>query len=207
MTQSIRCLAVVLSAAAVSVLAACSDGSGGSVTQQGVVTGPSGLKVTATISAATLGDDCGGSTGSFAPSESPGRCAPTDGGADSQCGASSCRQSSMQVGFTTEGTGNARVEVVAVKLLDANAGNEVSSLTASQPQSWNGSTYVTWDQTLSPNGSLKSSYRLSSPGWSAMGTTDTYSREFRIKLTLKIDGVETTLQSAPIRRESAVAPT
>src|SRR5262245_11543946 len=79
-------------------LAACSGGSGttggttGPLQQQGLLSGASGLEITASIAAVTLGDECGG--GGQAPaSDFAGKCAVSTG-----CG-SICQASNLQLVF------------------------------------------------------------------------------------------------------------
>jgi len=194
---------LALSAAA---LIACTAGTGGN----GTGTGPggssppeqtaevnrSGLTVTATIASVTLGDECGSSSGLAAPSQDcAGDCR------------SSCESSNVQIAFTASAGGKAApVEIVSVSLVDATMATVVDSLTASKPQVWNGSTYAPWDQNVTPGGDLKASYDLSSPGWSKIdgsGTakTSSYSRSFKLHVTLRIDGVEVTLESVALNRQ------
>lgn len=169
--------------------------------EQVTVSPPStALEVTATIVSATLGDECGGGAGEgkFAPSD----CAPTDGG---QCG-SICRESNVQLSFKTGAGSAAKVEITSVTLHDSKTGAKVDTLQASSPQSWNGSGYAAWDETLAPSSEIKASYDLTAPKWSAMGTgANLYSATYRLRVALKIDGVAVLLESAELSREPAVA--
>jgi hypothetical protein len=159
------------------------------------------LEVTATIVAATLGDECGG--GGFAPGA--GDCAPTPDGKG--CG-SICRESNVQLSFKTGAGDKSTVEVVAVTLHDGKTGSKLDTLKASDPQSWTGSTYAPWDQTLSPSSELKASYDLTAPAWSTIGSGTAYgnySAEYRLRVSLRIDGALVVLESALLSREPAVA--
>lgn len=186
-----------------------SSGSSGSTVpqQQAQVTSPtSGLTITATISAATLGEgDCGGSGLRAAPA---GDCAESaDGGG---CGGPSyCQQSNVQIAFTSEaGAQGAKVEIVSVTLHDSATGGLVDTLAASKPQSWTGSGYAAWDETLEPGAELKASYDLSAPKWSTVTSakgTSSYSTKYKLNVTLRIDGVEVVLQSTDLNREPQVA--
>jgi hypothetical protein len=188
-------------------LVACAGGSG-TVTStnspppvvEGEVTATSGTKITATISAATLGEDCGGGSGAFAPS---GDCAAESKGG---CGGG-CQQSNVQIAFTAgSGASAARIEVIGVKLVSATDGSEVDSLTASTPQSWNGSGYAAWNETVPPSSSLKASYNLTAPQWSTIENGKTsYSTSYRLHVTLRIDGTTITLTSKDLNREPMVA--
>lgn len=225
MFKSLRC-AVVLGALGIAVFA-CTAGSGSTTgglsepQKQAQVTSPSsGLVITATISAVTLGDECAATNGGgFAPAD----CAPTqvaDSGAESGsggaakggCGGTSyCQQSNVQIAFTAgTGTQSAKVEVVTVTLLDSASGKVVDTLKTSHPQVWTGNGYTSWDQTIKPAGDLKASYDLSAPAWSTLSGTDTrttssYSTKYKLHVTLRIDGVEITLESTDLSREPAVA--
>lgn len=204
---------VTASAAVVLAVAvfACSGGTGtvggtnGSTpVDNGTLTSTNGLTVDATISAATLGDECA-SSGAPAQGDVAGKCAPSESGfAPTGCGG--CQQSNVQISFTSsDGSAAAKIEILAVTLHDANDGSEVDSLDASNPQKWNASGgYTAWDQTIAPKSELKASYTLSSPAWSTMSDTS-YSRKFRLRVTVKVDGTQVVLQSAILSREPAVA--
>jgi hypothetical protein len=184
-----------------------SGSSSGALTPQeeATVSPPSSaLEVTASIIAVTLGDDCGSSkSGSFAPA---GDCAPDpDGGGCS--GGSLCRESNVQLSFKTGNGSNAKVEITEVTLHDGKTGGKVATLTASSPQSWNGTEYAAWDQTLAPSSDVKASYDLSSPTWSSIEKDgkSSYSSTYRLRVALKIDGVAILLESRELNREPAVA--
>lgn len=199
--------AVVLAA----VMFACSGGTGtvggggGSTTpvENGHVTSSAGMNVDATISAATLGDECGGggqAESKFAPAD----CAPIDGGS---CGGGSfCQQSNVQIAFTSgDGSAPAKIQIVSVTLHDANDGSQIDELDASNPQKWNTSGgYQAWDQSIAPKTELKASYSLSAPAWSTM-SDQSFSRKFRLRVTVTIDGSTVVLQSTILSREPAVA--
>jgi hypothetical protein len=171
--------------------------------RQAEVTLPgSGVKITATncVSAtppSTKAADGGGASG----------IAPSDG-----CGSPSsyCQGSNVQIAFNaTAGSQSATVEIVSVTLLDASTGKLVDTLHASKPQSWNGNAYTTWDQSIAAAGELKASYDLTSPAWSTLSGSDTsrtaYSTAYTLNVTLRIDGVEVTLESASVNREPPVS--
>ena len=229
MFKNLRC-AVVFGALGLAVFA-CTAGSGNTglgssePQKQAQITSPtSGLVVTATISAVTLGDECAAAAGTSLA----GDCAPStppssvDGGADGGgsakgvpggCGGTSyCQQSNVQIAFTAgTGTQGAKVEIVTVTLLDSATGNVVDTLKASHPQAWSGNAYATWDQTIKPAGELKASYDLSAPKWSTLSgtsdsrTTSSYATKYKLHVTLRIDGVEITLESTDLSREPPVA--
>jgi hypothetical protein len=199
------CAAIALAA----VLFACSGGTGtiggtgtssSTPVENGQLTSANGLSVEATIAAATLGDECGGASG--APSSDfAGKCASESG----DCG-SYCQQSNVQISFTSsDGSTPAKIQILAVTLNDAGDGSELDQLEASNPQKWNTTGgYAAWDETITPKTELKASYTLSSPAWSTM-SDQSYSRKFRLRVTVKIDGAQVVLQSAILSREPAVA--
>ena len=224
MFKSLRC-AVVVGALGLAVFA-CTAGSGSTSLgssepqKQAQITSPSsGLVVTATISAVTLGDECAASAGisaDCAPSAPQQADSGAEGGAAKApggCGGPSyCQQSNVQLAFTASaGTQSAKVEVVSVTLLDAASGNLADTLKASHPQVWNGNGYTTWDESIKPGGDMKASYDLSAPAWSKLSgtsdsrTTASYSTKYKLQVTLRIDGVEFTLESTELSREPAVA--
>ena len=209
------------------VLVACTVGSATSSSSalpqtQAEITSPtSGMKVTTSIVAVTLGEECGGASsadrsaaGACAPSDP---IAPSDGGAEGGgagkagpgCGGTSyCQQSNVQIAFSAgAGSQAARIEIVRVELLDS-TGSIVDTLTASKPQAWNGGSYAAWDQTVKPAGDTKTSYDLTAPAWSKIdssGTSRSYSAKYKLHVTLRIDGLEIKLESNALSREPAVA--
>jgi hypothetical protein len=232
MLKSLRC-AVALGTLGLAVFA-CTAGSGGvgiggggagEPQKQASVTSPtSGLVVTATISAVTLGDECAATAGTssgFAADCAPAPSTIVDSGveggsakaAPGGCGGPSyCQQSNVQIAFTAAaGTQNAKVEIVSVTLLDAATDKVVDTLKASHPQAWSGNGYASWDGSIKPAGDLKASYDLSAPAWSTLSgtsdsrTTSSYSTKYKLNVTLTIDGVQVTLESTDLSREPPVA--
>ncbi|MDB4995695.1 MAG: hypothetical protein JWM74_3127 [Myxococcaceae bacterium] len=183
--------------------------------EQAQITSPSsGLVVTATIAAVTLGDDCGGGSSGVAKAPSMQDCAaPADAGPDgaaskSECGGGSyCQQSNVQIAFTTsKGDKAAKVTIVEVTLHDATNGSKVDTLATSAPQVWTGSAYAKWDESLQPASDIKASYNLAAPGWSRLSSgTNSYAQKYRLHVTLEIDGVQVILESAVLNREPQVA--
>lgn len=180
----------------------------GAPVTEGEVQSQSGLTVSATIVAVTLGDDCpsaGAPSLCAAPEEdSSGTKKPSGDAAPGGCG-STCQQSNVQLSFsTTAGTGNAKIEVVSVTLHDASSGSLVDTLTAREPRAWTGSSYASWDQSLKPASETKASYYLTAPSWGTVGSS--YSQKFKLRVTVRIDGqASITLESQILNREPAVA--
>jgi hypothetical protein len=119
----------------------------------------------------------------------------------------------VQIAFNaTAGSKGAVIQVVKVELVDSASGSLVDTLTASKPQVWNGNAYAAWDQNVTPGGDLKASYDLTAPKWSTIdsstaagGTTRTgggsYSKSFKLHVTLLVDGVEIILESTDLNRQ------
>jgi hypothetical protein len=106
---------------------------------------------------------------------------------------------------SSEGSAPAKIEILGVTLHDASDGAELDQLDVSNPQKWDPSGgYAAWDQTITPKTELKASYNLSSPSWSTIGD-QSFSRKFRLRVTVKVDGSTVVLQSAVLSREPAVA--
>ena len=215
MLKSLRSAAVLgaLGIALIACTAGSTSGSTGASSQpvqQGQVKTPSGVTVTASISAVTLGEECaqaGGlaSSDCAAPPAGEGKFAP---GSSGGCGSSYCQQSNVQIAFNAgQGAGSARIEVVTVTLHDAASGDLVDTLVPSKPQAWSGNGYTAWDQSIPPAGDLKASYNLSAPTWSKItsGGNTTYSTKYKLQVTLRIDGSEITLESTNLNREPQVA--
>jgi hypothetical protein len=155
------------------------------------VTSTSGVIVTASIAASTLGDGC-----------------PAGG-------AGYCQRSNMQLAFKAGvGTKNAVIEVVKVALIDVSNSSVLETLAVTSPAVWNGRLYTAWNQQVPPNGDLKASYDLASPDWSKIdgnnntgtssgGTSSrtSYSKNFKLHVTLRIDGVDVILESANLNRQ------
>lgn len=154
---------------------------------------------------------CGGSTQSDTPEQPRVTTSPTSGlKLTSVISAASLGESSanVQLAFLAgEASGTASVEVVSVTLVDATSGSVVDTLEPSSPQVWNGSGYVPWNQRITPGGDLRASYQLTAPKWSTIeqggaGTRTSYSRTFKMRVTLRVDGVDVLLQSTDLNREA-----
>ena len=154
------------------------------------------LEVTASIISVTLGEDCGGA------GLRAGDCAPTPDGKG--CGLV-CQQSNVQLSFKTGAGKSAKVQILAVTLHDATTGAKVDDLDPSKPQLWTGSVYAAWNETLTPSSDMKTSYDLSAPSWSTIGSGNSYSSKYRLRVSLRIDGVLVTLESTILSREPQVA--
>jgi hypothetical protein len=144
-----------------------------------------GIKVSATIAAASLGG--GGFSGSGA--------------------------ANVQIAFfASDATSAASIAITKVILLDAKSGATVDTLEASSPGVWNGRLYETWNEKVTPGGDLRASYALTTPDWSTIESgakrttgTGSYSITYKLRISMLIDGTEITLESEELQREPEVA--
>lgn len=196
------------------VVFACTGGGGAVGTgtpppaPEGEVLSQGGLEVKAAFSAATLGDEgCNGGAAK-ASSDAAGVCAPSFGDANRGGCGGGCRSSTLQLSFTTSGaaTASAKVEITAVTLHDVSTGAEVAKLTVSSSELWDKATsgYTAWNGTLSGTVNAQASYRLSTPEWSKLGLSPS-NKQYRLQITLVIDGETLVLESDALSREPDVA--
>jgi hypothetical protein len=158
---------------------------------------PEGPRVTASISAVTLGEDC---ASAGAPKE-PGLadCA------DESC-PFLCQQSNLQLSLAASGDGVARIEVASVRILDENTGAMLDEVESREPQRWSPPRYTAWDERLAAPQSLTVSYKLSAPNWRRIESSARLrARTYRIEVVLIIDGVARTLILDGVSREPEVA--
>ena len=113
--------------------------------------------------------------------------------------------------FASDATAPASVSIAKVLLVDSRTGATVDTLEASTPGVWNGRSYETWNEKVTPGGDLKASYQLTAPKWSAIdgnGTrtsgTSSYSIPYKLRISLLIDGSEVTIDSEELQREPQV---
>lgn len=172
--------------------------------------------VSAAIASASLANDCpspdGGSAG---VAESCARRPAVDGGGafDSACG-SYCRQTNLQINFTVASIGTPPpfapalpLTITRVRLLDGATDAELDVLTPREPQRWEGSQYVGWDNTLRGYGETRASYKLTAPNWvriAGMNTWSTYGRPFRLEVTVSVNGQTLVLRSGELMRAPEV---
>jgi hypothetical protein len=191
---------------------ACTGAGSALTTNTGPVVTGSGLKVTVAVASASLGDEgCGnvGAAGKAAAGQISADCArPLDGGS---CSPLPCQETSVQLSFVADAAGSpAKVTITRVALLPAEDDTEIETLASGAPTSWNGTSYLSWDGTLKAADQVKASYPLASPKWSAIPSTTTtgrlaYSTQFRLRITVDIGGVTTTITSQKVSRAPQVA--
>jgi hypothetical protein len=175
--------------------------------QQAGVTGPTtGLHVSVALSSAHLGaegcthDESGGlrTMSCVAPSDAGPRGTGLCGGP--------CDFSSVQLAFASGSSGTAaHVQITQVALLDAATGMDLQALTAYTPLVWNGTQYDPWDETVAPSSQIKASYTLSPPAWSTFDASFSYSRQYKVRITIVIDGMAVTLESPALTRPPILA--
>jgi hypothetical protein len=117
-----------------------------------------------------------------------------------------CDYSKIQLSFKG-GTGGSTAHVTISKaaILDAVSGAELQSLNVYTPLVWNGVQYVAWDENIAPSSDLKTSYTLSPPNWTGVDPTNSYSRKYRVRVDLSIDGALLSLESDVLTRDPPVA--
>jgi hypothetical protein len=113
--------------------------------------------------------------------------------------------------FAKDATAPAAIVITNVVLVDARSGAKVDTLEASSPGVWNGHAYETWNEKVTPGGDLRASYALTAPKWSTIdgsgartGTATSYSTPYKLRVSLRIDGTEVTIESRELSREPEV---
>ncbi len=176
-------------------------------------------EVTIELSSVTLGDDCApvpapkpappatkvaqapapaktpATPSVVAPSDSPAaRCAGPN------CGRGRCDQTSMQLAIVTQaGMKPTTFKITKVELLDEK-GKLLETLTSRDPSQWKDAKYVTWDQTLAANQTLKASYALTAPSWDKLtnGRWNAHSRTFQLRVTMTVGSGTRTVEKQAI---------
>lgn len=154
------------------------------------------LEVDAALSSAVLADDCAGA-GLF-----DARCAE-----DGPC-PSFCQQTAVHLDLSAVASdGEVPIEVVEIRLVSLEDGRVVDTLSPHDATVFDGSSYVAWDATIAGGESLDVRYTTDAPDWAVIGGGDawsTHSMEFRVEVRLRVDGVERTIELAPVQREAEI---
>lgn len=162
--------------------------------------GASALDVEASIASVTLADDCAERAGLVEPAE--GDCAPGFDG----CGGW-CTQTGVQLAIdAAEGDTSVPFEVVAIRLR-AMDGRLLDELDARSAQLFADDGYVAWDERIAPGDHLRVRYDTSAPDWAAIAggsAWETYGMQFRLEMVVRVDGVERTIELAPVSREPEI---
>ncbi|UJR79711.1 hypothetical protein [Sandaracinus amylolyticus] len=159
------------------------------------------LDVQASIASVTLADDCPDEAGApLEPGLIAGDCAE-----DGPCGW--CTQTAVQLAISaSEGDSSVPFEVVAIRLLTMD-GELVDELEPQRARVFVGETFGAWDERIEPGARLDVRYDTSAPDWSAIGQGEawrTYGVQLRLEMRVRIDGVERTLELAPVSREPEI---
>jgi hypothetical protein len=173
----------------------------------GPVVTPSGLTVDVAIASATLGDEgCGGTVASMGSPPASGDVAAGACAPDVPCPPLQCRKSSVQLAFTSSSGGSkAKALITKVILLDATTDAQVAELSPlGNPQVWNGASYIDWDSFVAPSSNVKTQHSVTTPSFSSARAADAYSKQYRFRITVTIDGKSTTVTSEPVNREAPV---
>jgi hypothetical protein len=170
--------------------------------------GGSSLDVEAAIASVTLGDACGGAGGARRPPPADGEPSADiigdceDGGF---CGG--CRSTSIQLAIDA-GAGDLDVpfEVISIELLDMDR-RVLDTLDPTEASLYTDDGFVSWDERVAPNDSLSVRYETTSPDWASIGDGNawsTYGVPYRIRMRVRIDGEERTLDFSPAMREPEI---
>lgn len=144
--------------------------------------------VTVQMTAATLGDDCGGPPGKAKAKERSAMAKSSR-----MKGDRACEQSSMQLSVVAAADGApTRLAVKMVELFD-DKGKRIGELTARTPSAWDASgAYQAWDEHSKPGQELSVSYALSQPPWGDV--SDRRSRGYVLKAVLTVGDGEQAVQ-------------
>lgn len=182
-------------------------------------------QVTVAVGSVLLRDDCPGSdpvgaldplipASTVPPAEAPAvmprsaaKRKPGPPGASPRRG---CEQSTLQLTFDNPTGQPAEVRVIQVRLRDTATGTVVATLDARAPTQWSESSnaYAPWDQRVDASTSVKSSYRIKPPRWSAvqskLGGVNSRHRTFEVEVAVAINGRKVTAHSAGFTRPPVV---
>ncbi len=132
----------------------------------------------------------------------PGAAVPGGGGWSPPC-----TQSTMQLSLANTGARAGKLEIKAVRLLDAETKRALGPIASRKPSEWNTEgTYRPWNEQVAARSNTKVAYRLAEPDWGVVqqqlgGTVDTFSRPFLIEVEVAVDGHTQTLRSSEFVRE------
>ena len=157
-------------------------------------------EVLASLSSVTLASDCASPEPRGVADSAAGACA------EGYACASLCRQSSMQLSFTSLSPANAAVAILAVRLMDPTTHALLQTLTSRDPRQWKADQYVIWDEQVPAGVELKTTYKLSAPTFNYAADSDGRFgyRPYSVEVDVAIDGIVRTLQ-AEATREPEVA--
>lgn len=107
-----------------------------------------------------------------------------------------CEQTSMQISIKARGQ-KTKIKIKRVELLDTK-GKVVGELTARSPMRWNGSTYVTWNEAVTEDGSV--SYKLTAPDWQKLtnGRWNAGASRWQLRVTVTVGDRDRTIDKQSI---------
>lgn len=106
----------------------------------------------------------------------------------------SCDQTAMQIALKSTGDQATQIRIKKVELLDRNH-QVVGTLAPRAPMVWSDNGYVAWDQTIAGGKTLKASYKLSAPNWSAVGGRwQPAGATFHVRVTLALGAHERSIE-------------
>ena len=152
---------------------------------------PVAAKITVTMTAATLADDCGGTPPTTAPKTAKQKSEKADDVDSRSMAKRRCEQSSMQLSVIAPAGAASELKVKKVELYDEK-GALVGELTARSPTVWKDSAYQPWDQKIAAAQELSVSYALSQPNWSAVANR--WNKTYVVKAVIVIGGADQTVQ-------------
>ncbi|MEM9193287.1 MAG: hypothetical protein AAGF12_29195 [Myxococcota bacterium] len=103
--------------------------------------------------------------------------------------------------ITVTGSAGDRVNLRRVKLFDLN-GQPLGALDVSDARYWNGEQFVAWDGTLTSGEPLELNYRLHGIDWNSI--PNSYSRTYKVGLTVEVGDAERALLSGESTRQAMV---
>ncbi len=151
------------------------------------------------VASITLADDCPRASQTAALEAAPKAKMKADrdstyypGGNQATKESAACVQTSVQLDLRSAASAAAKITLRKVELIDA-SGKVLGELTPRAPDRWTDEgSYVEWDQSLAAGASLKASWALSAPAWTAYGTTKAMAagQVFQVRLTVAVNGAD-----------------
>ncbi|MEM6995786.1 MAG: hypothetical protein AAF721_35075 [Myxococcota bacterium] len=116
-----------------------------------------------------------------------------------------CTQSTMQLSARNPGDAPATIVIADIRLLDAKTKKDLAAISSREAMAWKpGGTYEPWDQRVPAGETIKASYKLGVPSWSAVDEAiggGSMGHGFVLQITMTIDGTEQTVTSPEFARE------
>lgn len=159
-------------------------------------TEPPDFTATVAIAGLTLAEECGGDE-RMDPGLVAGDCAP--GATDCSL---PCTQSNVMLTLDADADRALPFEVIRAVLIDSD-GRELMELSTHSPQSYDGSSYSEWNESIpTPAEGMNVMYDLSGLDWS--GVDDAWSATYRLQLTVEIDSRSFSATSTETARQAPI---